>query len=105
MESWPLSRTTGYDDLKTLAISRLMLDNFDHIKAFWIMLTPKIAQISLSFGVDDLDGTVVEEQIMHDAGATTEQYLSVAQIIRLIKDAGRIPIQRDTLYNVVREGF
>lgn len=105
MESWPLSRTTGYDDLKALAISRLMLDNFDHIKAFWIMLTPKIAQISLSFGVDDLDGTVVEEQIMHDAGATTDQYMSVAQIIRLIKDAGRIPIQRDTLYNVVREGF
>jgi len=105
MENWPLARTTGYDDLKTLAISRLMLDNFDHIKAFWIMLTPKIAQISLSFGVDDLDGTVVEEHIMHDAGATTDQYLSVEQIVRLIKDAGRVPVQRDTLYNVVREGF
>ncbi|OAT85490.1 aminofutalosine synthase MqnE [Desulfotomaculum copahuensis] len=105
MEDWPLSRTTGYDDLKTLAISRLMLDNFDHIKAFWIMLTPKIAQISLSFGVDDLDGTVVEEQIMHDAGAETDQYMPVAQMVRLIKDAGRIPVQRDTLYNVVREGF
>lgn len=96
--------TTGFDDLKTLAVSRLMLDNFDHIKAFWIMIGPKIAQVSLSFGVDDLDGTVEEEKIAHDAGADTDQRLSRKEIIRMIKAAGRLPVERDTLYNVIREG-
>lgn len=96
--------TTGYDDLKMLAVSRLILDNFDHIKAFWIMTGPKIAQVSLSFGVDDLDGTVEEEKIVHDAGAETEQHLTREEIIRMIKGAGRIPVQRDTLYNIIREG-
>lgn len=105
MESMGLSTTTGYDDLKVLAISRLMLDNFDHIKAFWIMIGPKLAQVSLSFGVDDLDGTVVEEKIAHDAGAQTGQYLPKSQLINMIKSAGREPVQRDTLYNVVEEGF
>ncbi|WP_066636227.1 aminofutalosine synthase MqnE [Desulfolucanica intricata] len=105
MESLGLSRTTGYDDLKILAASRLLLDNFDHIKGYWIMIGPKLAQVSLTFGVDDLDGTVVEEQIAHDAGADTEQYLSKNQIIKLIKSAGRIPVERDTMYNVIGEGF
>lgn len=97
-----LPPTTGYDDLKTLAVSRLLLDNFDHIKAFWIMLTPKLAQIALNFGVDDLDGTVREERIAHDAGAETPQYQPAEELLRLIREAGRIPVERDTLYNVVR---
>lgn len=98
------SGTTGFDDLKMLAVARLMLDNFDHIKAFWIMIGPKLAQVSLSFGVDDLDGTVEEEKIVHDAGAETDQRLSRSEITRMIKAAGRLPVERDTLYNVIREG-
>lgn len=94
--------TTGYDDLKMLAVSRLMLDNFDHIKAFWIMVGTKIAQVSLSFGVNDLDGTVEEEKIVHDAGAETGQRLPQEEIVRIIKAAGRTPVERDTLYNVIR---
>lgn len=93
--------TTGYEDLKTLAISRILLDNFPHIKAFWIMLGIKLAQVSLSFGVDDLDGTVVEEKIAHSAGAQTPQALTVQQLKTLIIEAGRVPVERDTLYNVV----
>jgi len=98
-------RTTGYDDLKTLAVSRLLLDNFDHIKAYWIMLGPKIAQISLSFGVNDFDGTVVEERITHAAGADAGQALHRGELLRLIRDAGQKPVERDTLYNVLREDF
>ncbi len=98
------SGTTGFDDLKMLAVARLMLDNFDHIKAFWIMIGPKLAQVSLSFGVDDLDGTVEEEKIAHDAGAETGQRLARSEMIRMIKVAGRVPVERDTLYNVIREG-
>lgn len=97
--------TTGYEDLKVLAISRLLLDNFDHVKAFWIMIGPKLAQVSLSFGVDDLDGTVVEEKIAHDAGAQTEQAISRGELVAMIRAAGRVPAERDTLYNVIREGF
>lgn len=92
-------RTTGYQDLKTLAISRILLDNFPHIKAFWIMLGVKLAQVSLSFGVDDIDGTVVEEKITHSAGAQTPQELTINQLKNLILKAGRIPVERDTLYN------
>ncbi|MGH9573989.1 MAG: aminofutalosine synthase MqnE [Candidatus Acidiferrales bacterium] len=92
---------TGLDDLKTIAVSRLLLDNFDHIKAYWIMLTPRIAQVALRFGADDLDGTVVEEKIYHDAGATTPEHLTRAELERLIRAAGRVPIERDTLYNRV----
>lgn len=93
--------TTGFDDLKTLAISRLMLDNFDHIKAYWVMLGEKIAQVSLSFGVDDLDGTVVEERITKAAGGATDGSMTKDDIVRLIKHAGRTPVERDTVYNVV----
>jgi aminodeoxyfutalosine synthase len=96
-----LPSTTGIDDLKTIAVSRLMLDNFDHIKAYWIMLTPRIAQVALRFGANDLDGTVVEEKIYHDAGATTPEHLTRADLERLIRAAGRVPVERDTLYNPV----
>jgi aminodeoxyfutalosine synthase len=94
--------TTGFDDLKTLAISRLMLDNFGHIKAYWVMLGEKIAQVSLSFGVDDLDGTVVEERITKAAGGTTDGSMTKNDIVHLIKQAGRIPVERDTVYNLVK---
>lgn len=96
-----LPKTTGYADLKGIAAARLLLDNFDHIKAYWIMLTPSIAQIALRFGADDLDGTVVEEKIYHDAGATTSQFTPRAELERLIRAAGRVPVERDTLYNPV----
>jgi len=92
---------TGLDDLKTIAVSRLLLDNFDHIKAYWIMLTPRIAQVALRFGADDLDGTVVEEKIYHDAGATTPEHMTRGELERLIRAAGRVPVERDTLYNRV----
>ena len=105
LESRQLSLTTGYDDLKTLAIARLMLDNFDHIKAFWILYGPKLAQVSLSFGVDDLDGTVIEEKIAHDAGAETAQFMAKNKLIHMIQAAGKWPVERDTLYNVLGEGF
>jgi aminodeoxyfutalosine synthase len=95
--------TTGVDDLKTLAISRIYLDNFDNIKAYWVMLGEKIAQIALSFGINDLDGTVIEEKIGHDAGAVSPQSLSRDEIIRLISKAGKRPVERDTLYNGLRE--
>ncbi len=94
--------TSGLDDLKTLAIARLFLDNFPHLKAYWIMLGEKIAQVSLSFGVDDLDGTVVEEKIGHDGGADSPQTLSLNRLIKLIRVAGKIPVERDTLYNPIR---
>ena len=100
-----ISKTTGNLDLRVLAIARLMLDNFPHIKAFWIMIGPKLAQISLSFGVDDIDGTVVEEKITHSAGAETEQSLTKNELIRMIKEAGRIPVERDTLYNNLNSSF
>ncbi|MGH9737711.1 MAG: aminofutalosine synthase MqnE [Candidatus Acidiferrales bacterium] len=96
-----IPKPTGFDALKTIAVSRLMLDNFDHIKAYWIMLTPRIAQIALRFGADDIDGTVVEEKIYHDAGATTPEHLTRETLERLIRAAGRIPVERDTLYNRV----
>lgn len=93
--------TTGMDDLKQIAVARLVLDNFDHIKAYWQMLTPKIAQIAQRFGSNDLDGTVVEEKIYHDAGATTPQGMTHQELCRLIVDAGRTPVERDTLYRPV----
>ena len=94
-------RTTGYADLRNIAVSRLLLDNFDHIKAYWIMLTPSIAQIALRFGANDIDGTVVEEKIYHDAGAKTAEFTPRAELERLIRAAGRIPVERDTLYRRV----
>lgn len=96
-----VGNTTGFDDLKMLAVSRILLDNFDHMKSFWIMLGPKLAQVSLAFGVDDLDGTVVEERIIHAAGAETEQAMSKKALITLIQKAGRVAVERDTLYRVL----
>jgi aminodeoxyfutalosine synthase len=96
-----LFTTTGMLDIKQIAVSRLVLDNFPHIKSYWQMMTPKIAQISLRFGADDVDGTVVEEKIYHDAGATTPQGLRRHDLVRLITEAGREPIERDTLYRPV----
>jgi aminodeoxyfutalosine synthase len=99
-----IPKPSGLTDIKTVAVSRLMLDNFAHIKAYWVMLGIKTAQVSLSFGADDLDGTVVHEKIYHDAGSDAPQELSVAEIRRLIEEAGRVPVERDTLYReVVRE--
>src|SRR3984893_2572788 len=96
-----LPKTTGILDIKQIAVSRLVLDNFPHIKAYWQMLTPKIAQIALRFGGDDLDGTVIEEKIYHDAGATTPQGMRRQELVRLIREAGRKPMERDTLYRPV----
>lgn len=99
-----IQKPSGMTDLAVMALSRIMLDNFDHIKAYWIMLGEKIAQVALGFGADDLDGTVVHEIIYHDAGAKTPEGLTVSQIHRLITEAGRIPVERDTLYRrVLRE--
>jgi len=93
---------SGVDALKTLAISRIYLDNFQHVKAYWVMLGLKIAQTALCFGVNDLDGTVIEEQIGHDAGADSPQVIAKERIINLIRKAGKTPIERDTLYNELR---
>ncbi len=95
--------TTGMDDLKNLAIGRLFLDNFDHIKTHWVMNTAKISQVALHFGVDDLEGTVVKERVYHMAGAETPTGLSWDGIIRLIKDAGRRPVERDASYRELKE--
>jgi aminodeoxyfutalosine synthase len=92
---------SGIEDLKTVAISRLMLDNFPHIKVFWIMFGVKLAQVALSYGASDFDGTVVEETITHRAGAATPQGLTVSDIRRLIEEAGLRPVERNTLYEEV----
>lgn len=96
-----LPRTTGLTDIKQIAVGRLLLDNFPHIKAYWQMMTPKIAQIALRFGADDIDGTVIEEKIYHDAGATTPQGMRRRDLERLIREAGREPFERDTMYRTV----
>jgi aminodeoxyfutalosine synthase len=99
-----LQKASALTDLRTMAVSRLMLDNFPHIKAYWVMLGIPTAQLALSFGADDIDGTVVHEKIYHDAGSDTPQELTVAELRRLIEEAGRVPVERDTLYReVVRD--
>jgi aminodeoxyfutalosine synthase len=97
-----LPRTTGFQDLKNIAVPRLMLDNFDHIKAYWIQIGPRLAQIALHFGADDLDGTIIEETITHAAGAATDAGMTHQEIERLIRAAGREPVERDTLYRPVQ---
>jgi aminodeoxyfutalosine synthase len=94
---------TGVDDLRTLAVSRLMVDNVEHLKAYWVASTPKIAQVELAFGADDVDGTIVSETIYGAAGKKSPEGLSVDDLVRLIREAGRTPVERDTLYRVVRE--
>ncbi len=96
-----LSQSTGINDLKNIAISRIFLDNFPHIKAYWIMVGSKLAQVALSFGADDIDGTVTEEKVTHMAGAETEQAMALEELVRLIREADRIPVQRDTLYQEI----
>jgi aminodeoxyfutalosine synthase len=103
-EERKIAKATGLMDLRTMAVSRLLLDNFPHVKAYWVMLGIKIAQLALSFGADDIDGTVVHEKIYHDAGSDSPQEVTVAELRRLIEEAGRVPVERDTLYNeVIRE--
>jgi aminodeoxyfutalosine synthase len=96
-----IAKTTGMMDLKQIAVGRLLLDNFAHVKSYWQMVSPEMAQISLRFGADDIDGTVIEEKIYHDAGATTPQGMRRADLVRLITEAGRVPFERDTLYRAV----
>jgi len=91
--------TTGLDDLRTVAASRLILDNFPHIKAYWVMLGVKLAQVALTFGADDIDGTVMEERVSHDAGSATPQALAESELVALIRGAGLIPVRRDSLYH------
>jgi aminodeoxyfutalosine synthase len=94
--------TTGVDDLKNLAVGRLFLDNFEHVKSHWIMVTPALSQLSLHFGVNDLEGTVVREKIYHEAGAHTAQAMSLGDLLRTIRGAGKVPAERDSFYNVIR---
>ena len=96
-----IAKTTGMMDLRQIAVGRLLLDNFAHIKSYWQMVSPEMAQISLRFGADDIDGTVIEEKIYHDAGATTPQGMRRADLVRLIIEAGRVPFERDTMYRAV----
>ncbi|MGD0887597.1 MAG: aminofutalosine synthase MqnE [Thermodesulfovibrionales bacterium] len=95
--------TSGIDDLKTISISRLILDNIPHIKAYWIMLGEKIAQLSLLFGADDLDGTVIEEKITHAAGAMSTEGLTKEELVHLIRRAGKVPVERDAFYRAIHE--
>jgi len=96
-----LPKPSAADELRNVSVGRLMLDNFDHVKAYWIMMTPRVAQAALHFGADDLDGTVVTEEIYHRAGSTSPQMISVPQMIALIEEAGLIPVERDSLYHRV----
>lgn len=102
LEIRKFERPTAHESLKMIAIARLMLDNFDHIKAFWIMLGMKTAQLSLDYGADDLDGTIVQEKITHAAGAETDEAIERDEIVGIIREAGRTPVERDTLYNIIR---
>lgn len=97
-----ISKSSGIEDLKNIAVARLFLDNFPHIKAYWVMIGIKLAQVALSFGADDIDGTVKEEIITRMAGGESEQSQARQQLVRIIRDAGRVPIERDTLFNVIK---
>jgi aminodeoxyfutalosine synthase len=96
------ARTTGIDDLRNLAVARLYLDNVPHVKGYWIMITPELTEISLAAGVSDVDGTIKDERIAHASGAETEQGMSEAQLVALIRAAGRIPVRRDALYRELK---
>jgi aminodeoxyfutalosine synthase len=93
---------SGFDSLRTIAISRIYLDNFDHITAYWVGLGLKLAQVALSYGADDLHGTIIEEHIFHMAGATSPQSQTEAAMIKAIREAGRVPVQRNTFYEPVK---
>jgi len=94
-----LTKPSAAEDLRQIAVGRLMLDNFPHVKAYWIMMTPRVAQAGLHFGADDLDGTVVTEEIFHEAGAVSPQKVARQRLVDLIEESGRVPVERDTLYN------
>jgi aminodeoxyfutalosine synthase len=94
---------TGFDSLRTIAVARLYLDNFDHITAYWIGLGTKLAQVALSYGADDLHGTILEENIFHMAGASSPQVQTRAEMIKAIREAGRTPVQRDTFYEAMEQ--
>ena len=94
--------TTGFDDLKNLAVGRLFLDNIPHVKTHWVMVTPALSQIALNFGVDDMEGTMVREKIYHEAGAHTAQAMSLDDLLRLIRGAGKHPAERDSFYTILR---
>jgi aminodeoxyfutalosine synthase len=93
---------TGFDLLRTIAVSRIYLDNFDHITAYWVGMGLKLAQVALSYGADDLHGTIIEEHIFHMAGATTPQLQTEAEMIKAIREAGRVPVQRNTFYEPIK---
>jgi aminodeoxyfutalosine synthase len=95
---------TGFDSLRTIAISRIYLDNFDHLTAYWVGMGMKLAQVALSYGADDLHGTIIEEHIFHMAGATSPQAQTQAEMVKAIREAGRTPVQRDTFYQVLPNG-
>ncbi|HVX87493.1 MAG TPA: aminofutalosine synthase MqnE [Gemmatimonadales bacterium] len=99
------SATTGDEDLKNIAIGRLYFDNVPHVKTHWPMVTPFISQIALSFGCDDVEGTVVYERVYHEAGATTQMHMQYMDLVKLIRDAQRIPVERNSLYEAVRTDF
>ena len=94
--------TAGSDDLKMIAVSRLLLDNVPNVKAYWIMMGMPLAAVALHFGANDVQGTVVREEIFHAAGATTETEQKIDELVRFVREAGRIPVQRDTLYNELK---
>jgi aminodeoxyfutalosine synthase len=94
--------TSAFDDLKNLAVGRLYLDNVDHIKTHWVMVTPFLSQTALHFGVNDMEGTMVREKIYHEAGAHTAQAMTLSDILKLIRGAGKVPVERDALYRVLR---
>lgn len=96
-------RTTAYDDMRTIAISRLMLDNFDHVKAYWINIGPQLTQMALTYGSSDIHGTLIEERISHSAGALTSQGITREELIYMIKGADKKPVERDTFYNIIKE--
>ncbi len=99
------SATTGYEDLKNIAVARLFLDNIPHVKTHWPMVTPFMSQVVLDFGCDDVEGTVVYERIYHEAGARTAMHMPYGELVRLIRGAGKRPVERDSLYHAVREDF
>jgi aminodeoxyfutalosine synthase len=99
------SATTGYEDLKSIAVGRLFLDNIPHVKTHWPMVTPFMSQVVLDFGCDDLEGTVVYERIYHEAGARTVMHMPYGELVRLVRGAGKRPVERDSLYRPVRETF
>lgn len=99
------SATTGFEDLKNIAIGRLYFDNVPHVKTHWPMVTPFMSQVALNFGCDDVEGTVVYERVYHEAGATTQMHMQYHDLVKLIRDAGRRPVERNSLYQPIRETF